>query len=66
VGRGAGVATVSGIGYLGFIFGPPAIGFVSQLTSLRYALWIVVALTVTAAILSGAVSGESQPEETAA
>ncbi len=60
VGRGPGVATVSGIGYLGFLFGPPAIGFVSQLTSLRYALWIVVALCVTAALLSGAADGESR------
>ena len=65
VGRGAGVATVSGIGYLGFLFGPPAIGFVSQLTSLRYALWIVVALSVTAALLSKAVNGDSRPEEAA-
>src|SRR5271165_5892734 len=66
VGRGAGVATVSGIGYLGFLFGPPAIGFVSQLTSLRYALWIVVALCVTAALLSGAAGGDSRPQKTAA
>ena len=66
VGRGAGVATVSGIGYLGFLYGPPAIGFVSQLTSLRYALWIVVALCVTAALLSGAADGDSRPRKTAA
>lgn len=66
VGRGAGVATVSGIGYLGFLFGPPAIGFVSQLTSLRYALWIVVALCVIAAFLSGAADGDSPPQKTTA
>ena len=66
VGRGAGVATVSGIGYLGFLFGPPAIGFVSQLTSLRYALWIVVALSITAAVLSSAVDGDSRLKRTAA
>jgi MFS family permease len=64
VGRGAGVATVSGIGYLGFLFGPPAIGFVSQLTSLRYALWIVVALCVIAALLSRAADGYSPPQNT--
>jgi MFS family permease len=66
VGRGAAVATVSGIGYLGFLFGPPAIGFVSQLTSLRYALWLVVALCVTAALLSSAADGQSRPEKIAA
>lgn len=65
VGRGAGVATVSGIGYLGFLFGPPAIGFVSQLTSLRYALWIVVTLCGTAALLSGAADGDTRPQKEA-
>jgi MFS family permease len=53
VSRGAGIATVGGIGYLGFLFGPPSIGFVSQLTSLRYALFLIVALTLFAAWLSG-------------
>jgi MFS family permease len=52
---GAGVATVSGIGYLGFLVGPPAIGFISQLTSLRFGLGFVASLTVLAAILVGLV-----------
>jgi len=55
VSRGAGFATVSGIGYFGFVFGPPAIGFVSQVSSLRWALLIVVALSLFTAILAGAV-----------
>lgn len=49
---GPGIATVTGIGYIGFIVGPPAIGFVSQLVTLRYALCIVVACCVAAAYLS--------------
>ncbi len=53
VSRGAGIATVGGIGYLGFLFGPPSIGFISQLSSLRYALFLIVALTLFAAWLSG-------------
>lgn len=49
---GAGIATVTGIGYIGFIVGPPAIGFVSQLFTLRYALGIVVACCLISALLS--------------
>ena len=49
VGEGAGVAAVSGIGYLGFLVGPTAIGFVSEATSLRGGLLIVVALSLVAA-----------------
>ena len=52
--EGAGVATVSGLGYIGFLLGPPAIGFVSQMTSLRVGLCIVVALTMVAGLLVGA------------
>jgi MFS family permease len=51
VGEGAGVATVSGLGYIGFLIGPPAIGFISQLTSLRIGLAFVVVLSALAASL---------------
>lgn len=50
---GAGIATVTGIGYVGFIIGPPAIGFVSQLFTLRYALGVVVLCCLISAVLSG-------------
>ncbi|MGA8029767.1 MAG: MFS transporter [Bryobacteraceae bacterium] len=49
---GAGIAAVTGIGYTGFIIGPPTIGFASQLITLRYALLIVVACCLIAAWLS--------------
>jgi MFS family permease len=49
---GSGVATVTGIGYVGFIIGPPTIGFVSQLVTLRYALGVVVACCLTTALLA--------------
>jgi MFS family permease len=52
---GAGVAMVSGSGYIGFLFGPPLIGFIAQLTSLRAALFLIVALSFLAAILANAV-----------
>lgn len=66
---GAGIATVTGIGYVGFIVGPPSIGFLSQLVTLRYALGLVVACCLVAALLSGslkqlrgAASSEPVPE----
>jgi MFS family permease len=51
VSEGAGVAAVSGIGYLGFLVGPTAIGFISELTSLRGGLTLIVALSLLAAAL---------------
>jgi hypothetical protein len=53
VSPGAGIATVTGLGYLGFIVGPPTIGFVSQAVTLRYALLVVVACCGVSALLSG-------------
>jgi MFS family permease len=53
-GEGAGVAAVSGFGYLGFLVGPPLIGGVAQLTSLRFGLFVVVGLSAAAALLAGA------------
>jgi hypothetical protein len=49
---GPGIATVTGIGYIGFIVGPPLIGFASQLVTLRYALGVVVACCLITAYLS--------------
>jgi len=49
ISEGAGVATVSGLGYLGFLAGPPAIGFISQASSLRAGLFVLVALSAAAA-----------------
>ena len=63
--EGAGVATVSGLGYLGFLVGPPAIGFLSELTSLRVGLFLLVLLSATAAALVSVVvraaGGKSNP-----
>ena len=62
---GAGIATVTGIGYIGFIVGPPAIGFAAQIFTLRYALGLVVACCIIASLLSGFIgrlqgSGETE------
>jgi MFS family permease len=52
VSPGAGIATVTGLGYIGFIVGPPAIGFASQVFTLRYALGLVVVCCIIASLLS--------------
>ncbi len=64
VSPGPGIATVTGIGYVGFIVGPPSIGFVSQIVTLRYALGIVVACCLLASLLAGFMRElEQQPRE---
>ena len=50
---GVALAAVSTLGYLGFLFGPPLIGFVSTATSLPVALGLVVLLSALIAIFSG-------------
>jgi MFS family permease len=52
---GLGIAMVSGSGYIGFLFGPPIIGFTAQFTSLRTALFMIVGLCMFAASLAPAV-----------
>jgi len=61
VGEGAGVATVSGLGYLGFLVGPPAIGFISEASSLRAGLGLLVVLSVLAVALVGVVQRQGDP-----
>ena len=46
VSRAAAIASVSSIGYSGFLVGPPLIGFIAQSASLTAAMWVVVAGTV--------------------
>lgn len=41
---GVAIAAVSTIGYLGFLFGPPFIGFIAQASSLRISLGLVALL----------------------
>jgi HAD superfamily hydrolase (TIGR01509 family) len=52
---GVGVAAVSVIGWLGFLSGPPAIGFAAGVVGLRTALVIVVAATLGLALLARSV-----------
>ena len=54
---GAAIAAVSTAGYTAFLAGPPAVGLLSQATSLHFGMGIVVVLTLAIALL--AVHGRS-------
>lgn len=51
----AAIAAVTTAGYVGFLIGPPLIGSVAQLASLRVALGIVVVLALVIVLLAGTV-----------
>ena len=51
---GVGIAAVASAGYLGFLAGPPAIGFVAEAAGLRVSFGILVALAALVAVGSGA------------
>jgi Na+/melibiose symporter-like transporter len=53
VSASVGLATVSTIGWFGFLAGPPAIGFAASAVGLRGALGIVVLATLTLVVLAG-------------
>lgn len=48
----AALAAVSSLGFTGFLIGPPIIGFIAQLTGLRYALTIVAVMGLVVWVLS--------------
>jgi MFS family permease len=49
---GPSLAVVTTAGYAGFLCGPPLIGFVAQLSTIRAALWILVVLSALSALAS--------------
>jgi MFS family permease len=55
---GTAIAAVATFGYVGFLVGPPVIGFVADALSLRIALGFVVVLSLCAAVCARAVGGD--------
>jgi MFS family permease len=49
---GVAVATVSSIGFMGFLLGPPIIGFIAQASSLRWSFTLVALLGLTTTALA--------------
>jgi MFS family permease len=50
---GLALAAVSSIGFLGFLIGPPIIGFIAELLSLRWSLILVALLGLGTTVLAG-------------
>lgn len=55
---GVAIAAVSTIGYLGFLFGPPFIGFIAQATNLRISLGLIAVMGTMIAVIAGKISIE--------
>lgn len=53
---GAGIAAMSSTGYLGFLLGPPTIGFAAELVGLRVALVLIVVAGLAISLLAGNVA----------
>lgn len=53
--RGTAIAAVATMGYSGFLAGPPSLGWIAELSSLRLALVVVVILCALIVLLSPAV-----------
>jgi hypothetical protein len=58
VAAGPAIAAVSTAGYLGFLIGPPTIGFVAEALGLGAALFFVVILSATIVPLARTVNGK--------
>jgi MFS family permease len=50
---GVAISAVSTIGYLGFLFGPPFIGFIAQASSLRVSLALIAIMGTMIALIAG-------------
>jgi MFS family permease len=49
---GSAIAAVSTIGYLGFLVGPPFIGFIAQASDLRISLSLIAVLGFVIAVMA--------------
>jgi MFS family permease len=58
-GPGPAIAAISTVGYLGFLGGPPVIGALAQLLTLRGALWVVVVLAGLMVILARGLASDA-------
>ena len=48
---GTGIAMVATLGYVGFLIGPPVIGFIAEEANLNYGLGFIVLMTFIAVLL---------------
>jgi MFS family permease len=59
----AAIAAMSSVGYLGFLAGPPFIGFVAEVFTLSWALGLVALLIALIVVLAGSVDRAIGPQE---
>ncbi|WP_254070859.1 MFS transporter [Pedobacter sp. L105] len=52
---GVAIAAVSTVGFLGFLIGPPLIGFIAQLTSLRWSFALIALLGFSTTLLASGI-----------
>ena len=57
---GAAIASVSSIGFLGFLMGPPLIGFIAQASSLRLSFTIIAFLGLVMVVMSGKIHANEE------
>ncbi len=55
---GVAIAAVSTVGYMGFLFGPPFIGFIAQASSLRVSLGLIAVMGTLIAVLAARMKNE--------
>jgi len=53
---GVAIAAVSTIGYLGFLFGPPFIGFIAQATNLRISFGLIAVMGTLIAVIASKIN----------
>ena len=63
---GSAIAAVATMGYMGFLSGPPLIGFVAEATSLQLALGLIVLACVLVGLAAAAAAPAGQPAPAAA
>ncbi|WP_459554873.1 MFS transporter [Lacunimicrobium album] len=63
ISAGVALGSVSTVGYLGFLLGPPAIGFISQWLHLRVAFGLLIILTVVVVFLAQIVKPDNTSTE---
>lgn len=58
---GPAIASVSTIGFLGFLMGPPLIGFIAQASSLRWSFAVIALIGLMTSILAPMVGNSKKP-----
>jgi MFS family permease len=53
---GAALAAVSTIGFIGFLLGPPTIGFIAEAASLRWSFTLIALLGLSTTVIASSIN----------